>query len=126
MVNTPDPDRAVRLWRDGLGVRLALDREFAQRGLRMLFFRSAGVTLEYVSLLGGKGEGDDALDGIAYRVADLASVRARLLAEGLDVSEVRTGNKQGTQVATVRSGTEGVPTLLIEAVTPGAVVRSAR
>ena len=63
MVNTPDPDRAVRLWRDGLGVRLALDREFAQRGLRMLFFRSAGVTLEYVSLLGGKGEGDDALDG---------------------------------------------------------------
>ena len=59
------------------------------------------------------------LDGVAYRVADLASVRARLLAAGLDVSELRTGNKQGTRVATVRSGTEGVPTLLIEALPPG-------
>lgn len=119
VVNTPDPGRAVRLWRDGLGVRLALDREFAQRGVRMLFFRSAGVTLEYVSALGAKGDGDDVLDGVAYRVADLASVRARLLAAGLDVSELRTGNKQGTRVATVRSGTEGVPTLLIEALPPG-------
>lgn len=121
VVNTPDPARAIRLWRDGLGVRLALDREFPQRGLRMLFFRSAGVTLEFVSALGGAsgGGGDDVLDGVAYRVADLAAVRERLLAGGLDVSELRTGNKQGTRVATVRSGTEAVPTLLIEAVTPG-------
>lgn len=120
VVNTVDPARAIRLWRDGLGVRLALDREFPQRGLRMLFFRSAGVTLEFVSALAGAGTGggDDVLDGIAYRVADLAAVRARLVAAGLDVSELRTGNKQGTRVATVRSGTEGVPTLLIEAVAP--------
>jgi catechol 2,3-dioxygenase-like lactoylglutathione lyase family enzyme len=124
VVNTPDPARAIRLWSDGLGVRLALDREFPQRGLRMLFFRTAGVTLEFVSPIGAAGEGDDVLDGIAYRVADLASVRARLSAAGLDVSELRTGNKQGTRVATVRSGTEGVPTLLLEAVTPGSVPRS--
>jgi catechol 2,3-dioxygenase-like lactoylglutathione lyase family enzyme len=119
VVNTGDPQRALRLWRDGLGVRLALDREFPQRGLRMLFLRSAGVTLEYVSALGGPTDaaGDDVLNGIAYRVADLVAVRDRLLAGGLDVSEMRTGNKQGTRVATVRSGTEGVPTLLIEAVT---------
>jgi len=115
VVNTPDPGRAIRLWSDGLGVRLALDREFPQRGLRMLFFRTAGVTLEFVSPIGAAGQGDDVLNGIAYRVADLASVRARLTAAGLDVSELRTGNKQGTRVATVRSGTEGVPTLLIEA-----------
>jgi len=31
------------------------------------------------------------------------------------LSELRTGNKQGTRVATVRNATEGVPTLLIEA-----------
>ena len=120
VVNTPDPARAIRLWRDGLGVRLALDREFPQRGLRMLFFRTAGVTLEFVSPIGAAGQGDDVLDGIAYRVANLASVRARLTAAGLDVSELRTGNKQGTRVATVRSGTEGVPTLLIEAATRAA------
>jgi catechol 2,3-dioxygenase-like lactoylglutathione lyase family enzyme len=118
VVNTPDPARAIRLWRDGLGVRLALDREFPQRGMRMLFFRSAGVTLEYVSPLAtpNAAAGDDVLNGIAYRVRDLAAVRERLLAAGLDVSEMRTGNKQGTRVATVRNGTEGVPTLLIEAV----------
>lgn len=115
VINTPDPERAIHLWRDALGVRLALDREFPHRGLRMLFFRSAGVTLEYVSPIGSAGTGDDQLNGVAYRVADVARVRERLLAAGLDVSEVRTGNKQGTLVATVRDQTEGVPTLLIEA-----------
>jgi catechol 2,3-dioxygenase-like lactoylglutathione lyase family enzyme len=119
VVETPDPERAVRLWRDTLGLRLALDREFPGRGLRMLFFRTAGVTLELVSALGARGgpeSRDDVLNGIAYRVAGIDACRARLLAAGLDVSEVRTGNKPGTRVATVRSGTEGVPTLLIEAV----------
>lgn len=117
VVNTPDPERALALWRDTLGVRLALDREFPQRGLRMLFFRSAGVTLEIVSALGGAatGSGPDVLNGIAYRVADVARVRERLLAAGFDVSPVRTGNKAGTLVATVRSETEGVPTLLLSA-----------
>jgi catechol 2,3-dioxygenase-like lactoylglutathione lyase family enzyme len=115
VINTPDPERAIGLWRDRLGVRLALDREFPHRGLRMLFFRSAGVTLEYVSPIGSAGTGDDLLNGVAYRVADLDRVRERLLAAGLDVSEVRTGNKQGTRVATVRNETESVPTLLIEA-----------
>ena len=120
VIYTSDPGRAVRLWRDGLGVRLALDREFPQRGARMQFFRSAGVTLEYVSPLqrpeDAASGGDDVLNGVAYRVRDLAAVRERLLAAGLDVSDMRTGNKQGTRVATVRSGTEGVPTLLIEAI----------
>jgi len=116
VVNTPDCERAIRLWRDTLGVRLALDREFPARGLRMLFFRSAGVTLEMVSPIGGGGAGDDVQHGVAYRVADVARVRARLLAAGFDVSPVRDGNKRGTLVATVRNDTEGVPTLLIEAV----------
>jgi hypothetical protein len=36
------------------------------------------------------------------------------MAGGLDVSEVRTGRRPGTRVMTVKSGTSGVPTLLIE------------
>lgn len=118
VIHTRDPERALRLWRDALGIRLALDRSFPARGLRMLFFRSAGVTLELVSPLDGSvgaEAGDDVLNGIAYRVAGIEAWRARLLDAGLAVSEVRAGNKPGTRVATVRSGTEGVPTLLVEA-----------
>jgi len=115
VVNTTNPGRAIALWRDTLGVRLALDREFPARGLRMLFFRSAGVTLEVVSPIGAAAAGDDVQHGVAYRVAELARVRTRLLDDGFDVSTVRDGNKRGTLVATVRAGTEGVPTLLIEA-----------
>jgi catechol 2,3-dioxygenase-like lactoylglutathione lyase family enzyme len=115
VINTTDPARAIALWGDTLGMRLALDREFPARGLRMLFFRSAGVTLEVVSPLAAAAAGDDVLHGVAYRVADVAAVRTRLLAAGFDVSAARDGNKRGTLVATVRSGTAGVPTLLIQA-----------
>ena len=114
VVQTPDPDRAIALWRDRLGVRLALDREFPQRGLRLLFFRSGGVTLEFSGALGAAGTGPDSLWGLALRVADLAACRARLLGAGVEVSQVRPGQKTGTQVATVRSHDLGVPTLLIQ------------
>ena len=51
VVHTTDPARAIALWRDRPGFRLALDREFPERGLRLLFFRSGGITLEYASPL---------------------------------------------------------------------------
>ncbi len=35
-------------------------------------------------------------------------------APALEVSEVRAGRKPGTRVLTVRSGTCGIPTLLVE------------
>jgi catechol 2,3-dioxygenase-like lactoylglutathione lyase family enzyme len=116
VVHTVDPDRAIALWRDDLGVRLALDRAFPARGLRLLFFRSGGITLEYASPLPARGgpAGDDRLHGVSYRVTDLAAGRDRLLAAGLDVSPLRPGMRPGTTVATVRSGTAGVPTLLLE------------
>ena len=40
--------------------------------------------------------------------------RERLVAGGVEVSEVRTGRKPGTRVATVRDRALGTPTLLIE------------
>jgi hypothetical protein len=54
------------------------------------------------------------LYGISWRVADADATRARLLAGGIDVSEIRAGRRPGTRVMTVKSGTCGVPTLLIE------------
>ena len=56
----------------------------------------------------------DQLYGVSYRVPDLATHRERLVAAGVDVSPVRPGMRPGTSVVTVRSGTAGVPTLLLE------------
>jgi catechol 2,3-dioxygenase-like lactoylglutathione lyase family enzyme len=116
VIHTPDLERAIALWRDRIGLRLALDREFPKRGLRLVFFRSAGVTLEFAGQLPPPAErgGPDAFYGVAYRVPDLAACGVRLRQAGVDVSEQRRGQKSGTLVATVRSGTAGVPTLLIQ------------
>ena len=116
VIHSPNLDRALALWRDRLGVRLALDRTFPGRGLRMLFFRSSGVTLEFVSPLAPSDDSTapDRFFGIAYRVRDLAACVHRLTDRGFDVSPVRPGHKTGTTVATVRSGLDGTPTLLIE------------
>jgi catechol 2,3-dioxygenase-like lactoylglutathione lyase family enzyme len=120
VVQTPDAERVVRLWRDRLGLRLALDRVFAERSLRLLFFRSGGITLEFASPHPPpSGEpGPDRFYGVSYRVTDLAVRRARLLGGGVDVSPIRSGMRPGTSVATVRSGTAGVPTLLLQVETP--------
>jgi catechol 2,3-dioxygenase-like lactoylglutathione lyase family enzyme len=116
VVHTVAPERAIELWRDRVGLRLALDRTFPSRGLRLLFFRTGGITLEYASPLAADVDPTtpDRLYGVSYRVADLALRRLRLLDAGLDVSEIRPGMKPDTRVATVRSRTAGVPTLLIE------------
>jgi hypothetical protein len=52
--------------------------------------------------------------GLSWRVADIDATRARLAAAGLDVSEVRIGRKPGTRVVSVRDGTCGIHTLLVE------------
>ena len=114
VVATQDPERAIDTWRDHMGFRLALDRAFPERGLRMIFLRSGGITLEVTAPLSAERSGaPDTIFGVAYRVADLEACRAHLAANGVDVSEVRNGRKPGTEVVTVRSGTENVPTLLI-------------
>ena len=115
VVRTPDADRAIRLWRDRLGLRLALDRVFPDRGLRLVFFRSAGLTLEFAANDAPAGDGPDRLYGVSYRVGDLAARREHLARAGVDVSPIRPGMRPGTSVVTVRSGTAGVPTLLLEA-----------
>jgi catechol 2,3-dioxygenase-like lactoylglutathione lyase family enzyme len=117
VIMTPDPDGARKLYGDALGLRLALDRTFAERGVRLLFFRIGGLTLECAAALGPPaaeppGAGDR-LWGISYRVGDVARARDRVAAAGFDVSEVRTGNKPATRVCTVRRETHGVATLFL-------------
>ena len=62
-------------------------------------------------LEGGAETGRSAEIGLEHRIA---ARRERLLAAGVDVSEMRRGMRLGTTVATVRSGTAGVPTPLLQ------------
>jgi catechol 2,3-dioxygenase-like lactoylglutathione lyase family enzyme len=116
VVFTPSPSRAIAFWRDRLGLRLAFDREFPERKVRLMFFRSGGLTFEFACSLpaADDADGPDRFYGVSYRVPDLAARRDALLAAGFDVSEIRPGNKTGTRVASVRSDTAGVPTLILE------------
>jgi catechol 2,3-dioxygenase-like lactoylglutathione lyase family enzyme len=125
VVASDDLEAARRLYAGALGLRLALDRRFEARGLRILFFRLAGTTLEIAGPLAPPPApaASDRFGGLAYRVADVAAARARLLAEGFDVSEPRDGFKPGTRVCSVRSGTHGVPTLLIGPTGPATEAR---
>jgi catechol 2,3-dioxygenase-like lactoylglutathione lyase family enzyme len=116
VVMSGDAERAIALYRDTLGIRLALDRTFENRGLRLLFFRVGGITVEVAVPLGAASApgGTDRFWGVSYRVADVTAARERLAQSGFDVSEVRGGMKPGTRVCTVRNETHGVATLLIE------------
>lgn len=114
VVQSPNLDRALELWANLPGWRLALDRTFPERGLRILFLRSGRITLEIVGPPDGRGSEVDRLWGVALRVLDLESLRARLAGAGFDVSAVRPGHRRGSLVATVREGLEGLPALLLQ------------
>jgi catechol 2,3-dioxygenase-like lactoylglutathione lyase family enzyme len=114
VVQTTDPERAVALYGGRLGLDLRLDRSNEQWGARQLFFRTGGAVVEIgASFKAPPGPGKDKFGGLAWRVKDPDTARARIAAAGIDVSEVRKGRKPGTAVFTVRNGTGGVPTLML-------------
>jgi len=110
VIRTADPERAAALYGARLGLDMRVDRDVA--GRRLMFFRCGDLIVEIAqdAALGAS----DSLWGLSWRVADADAERARLAAAGLDVSEVRAGMKPGTRVFTVRSGTWGAPTLMIQ------------
>jgi catechol 2,3-dioxygenase-like lactoylglutathione lyase family enzyme len=115
VIRTSDPDRAAALYGARLGLDLRLDRSNPEWGARLLFFRCGDLIVEIAhDLREGVASGLDRLRGLSWRVPDAGSARDRLHAAGLDVSEARPGRKPGTRVFTVRDGTCGVPTLMLE------------
>lgn len=114
VVFSGDAEASRHVYGDLLGLRLALDRTFEERGLRLLFFRVGGLTVEMsASLKPADDPKRDALWGLAYRCADVDATQQRLREQGFAVSDVRSGFKPGTRVCTVHSPTHGVATLLI-------------
>jgi catechol 2,3-dioxygenase-like lactoylglutathione lyase family enzyme len=114
VVSTGDPERAAALYGARLGLDMALDRSHPDWG-RLMFFRCGDLIVETVQRPGAIADpAHDRLYGLSWRVTDADATRARLASAGVEVSDVRTGRQPGTRVLTVRSGTCGIPTLLVE------------
>ncbi|MCA1409560.1 VOC family protein [Bradyrhizobium sp. NBAIM20] len=114
VVTTEDSERAAALYGARQGLDLALDRSHQDWG-QLMFFRCGDLIVEVVRRpVAGGDAAHDRLWGLSWRVGDIDATRARLIASGLDVSEVRTGRKPGTRIMTVRNGTCGIQTVLLE------------
>ncbi len=108
-LRTASIDNAKQVYGVGLGIRLALERDL--NGVRMLFFRVGGVTLEVIE---DSSVGDqDVFYGAAYRTHDIRAAHDHHRRAGCEVSELRSGHKPATTVYTVRNQTQGVATLVI-------------
>ena len=113
VLQTRSAEDCIALYRDRLGIRLALDREMPEWGGRMLFFRTGRMTLEVIANA-DTGPAQPRFWGVAFQCADIEAEHARLVSAGVELSEIRDGRKPGTRVATVKSHCLGLPTLLIE------------
>jgi catechol 2,3-dioxygenase-like lactoylglutathione lyase family enzyme len=118
VVSTEDPEQAAALYGARLGLDMALDRSHQDWG-RLMFFRCGDLIVEIVHRpVAGADRRHDKLWGLSWRVADIEATRTRLVAAGLDVSEIRAGRKPGTRVASLRDGTCGIHSLLLERTPP--------
>ncbi|CAA0116201.1 Uncharacterised protein [Halioglobus japonicus] len=113
VLRTDNAQACLDLFGDELGIRLALDKTVPQWGGRMLFFRAGKLTLEVIETADAESTAS-AFWGVAYQCADLASFVQVLNKRGVSTSDIRDGRKPGTLVASLKSHSQGIPTLLIQ------------
>ena len=113
VINTNDADGFINIYQDIFNIRLALDRIIEHWKSRMLFFRVNKTTIEVIEKKDDK-DPNDSLWGIAWEVESIKDAHERLVSKGVEVTEIKKGLKENTLVATVKSHTHNVPTLLIE------------
>lgn len=113
VVNTNDADGFINIYRDIFNIRLALDRVIEHWKTRMLFFRLNKTTIEVVEQKNDDAN-PDKLWGLAWEVESIKKAHERLTNDGIEITEVKKGIKENTLVATIKSHTNNVPTLLIE------------
>ena len=80
----------------------------------MLFFRTNQTTIEAIGIKNDVEEPIDKAWGLAWTTKDIKKTHARLVSEGVEISDVKDGRKPKTLVATIKSHTCNIPTLLIE------------
>ena len=113
VINTNDADGFINIYQDIFNIRLALDRIIEHWKSRMLFFRLNKTTIEVIEKKDRK-DPNDSLWGLAWEVESITDAHERLVSKGVEVTEIKKGLKENTLVATIKSHTHNVPTLLIE------------
>jgi catechol 2,3-dioxygenase-like lactoylglutathione lyase family enzyme len=113
VINTNDADGFIEIYQDIFNIRLALDKVIEHWQKRMLFFRLNKTTIEVIEQEDDLPPGDK-MWGLAWDVKDIKKAHQRLLNEGIEVTPIQKGVKEKTLVATVKSHTQNVPTLLIQ------------
>ncbi len=113
VINTQDADSFISIYRDTYKIRLALDKTIDHWQRRILFFRTNKTTIEVIEQK-DKQDSADELWGLAWEVESVVNARKRLISNNVEVTPVKEGLKEGTLVATIKSHTCNVPTLLIQ------------
>ena len=113
VINTNDADGFIEIYQDIFNIRLALDKVIDHWQKRMLFFRLNKTTIEVIEQEDDLPPGDK-MWGLAWDVKDIKKAHQRLLDKGVEVTPIQKGVKENTLVATVKSHTQNVPTLLIQ------------
>jgi len=113
VIQTNDADGFIDIYRDVYNIRLALDKHVEAWESRMLFFRINKTTIEVIE----KQDGEDPTDklwGLSWQVDSIEEAHNRLKNQGVEVTPIKKGIKDNTLVATIKSHTNNIPTLLIE------------
>ena len=113
VINTQDANDFIRIYKDVYKIRLALDKTIEHWSRRMLFFRTNATTIEVIEEK-DKKEPADELWGLAWEVDSIEDAHKRLVSNNVEITPIKEGLKKGTLVATIKSHTCNVPTLLIE------------
>ncbi len=117
VINTNDADGFINVYQDAFNIRLALDKFVDEWKSRMLFFRLNKTTIEVIEEKNDE-EPKDSLWGLSWEVDNIEEAHKRLEKAGVEITPIKNGIKENTMVATIKSHTHNVPTLLIEHILP--------
>ena len=113
VINTNDADGFINVYKDTFNIRLALDKFVDEWKSRMLFFRLNKTTIEVIEKKNDE-EPKDSLWGLSWEVDNIEEAHKRLEKAGVEITSIKKGIKENTMVATIKSHTHNVPTLLIQ------------
>jgi len=113
VINTNDGDGFIKVYKDVFKIRLALDKVIEHWKKRILFFRTNNTTIEVIESNSSEVKSDN-FWGLAWATKSIEESHKRLTDEGIEITPIKEGLKENTLVATLKSHTNNVPTLLIE------------